>query len=134
MVLGRWLGLTGVALAGLIAACLTTIPAGLALLNRTIDLSGWRLMNDHARPWMLRMIPIAAAATLVGIFHQWLGFWLTGIATGLVLTAYIWHMRPLYGAVLALDPRWTRWLAMVKLVPPLRADAAPAIVPAVNPF
>jgi O-antigen/teichoic acid export membrane protein len=132
IVLGRWLGLTGVALAGLIAACLTAIPAALALLNRTIDLSGWRMMSDHAWPWTLRMLPIAAAATLVGIFHQSLGFWLTGVATGLALTAYVWHMRPLYGAILALDPRWTRWLAIVKLVPPL--GAAPAIVPVTNQF
>lgn len=132
IVLGRAIGLEGVALGGLAAACLTTIPAGLVLVKRTIGLSGWRLMSDHAWPWLLRMLPIAAAATLVGVFHQWLGFWLTGAATGLALLAYVWHMRPLYGAVLALDPRWTRWLAMVKLVPPLGVDTGSATVPVIN--
>ena len=129
IVLGRWLGLEGVALGGLIAASLTAIPASLALLKWTIGLSGWRLMSDHALPWTIRVMPIAVAATLVGIFHQWLGFWLTGMATGLVLVAYVWHMRPLYGAVLALDPRWTRWLAIVNLAPPLGAHAGSATAP-----
>lgn len=132
ILLGRVLGLEGVALGGLIAACLTTIPAGLVLLNRTIGLSEWRLISDHALPWLLRLLPIAAAATLVGAFHLWLGFWATGVATGVVLLAYVWHMRPFYGAVLALDPSWTRWLAIVKLVPPLHTDTGPAVVPVVN--
>ena len=132
ILLGRSLGLEGIALGGLVAACVTTIPAGLVLLKRTIGLSGWRLMSDHALPWLLSLLPIPAAAALVGVFHQWLGFWLTGVATGFVLLAYIWHMRPFYGAVLALDRRWTRWLAIVKLVPPLHADAPRATVPVVN--
>jgi hypothetical protein len=58
-------------------------------------------MSDHAWPWLVRMLPIATLATLVGAFHVWLGFWLTGVATGLVLLAYVWHMRPFYGPVLA---------------------------------
>lgn len=132
ILLGRWLGLEGVALGGLAAACLTSIPVGLVLLKQTIGLSGRRLMNEHALPWLLRMLPIAAAATLVGVFRLWLGFWLTGIATGLVLLAYVWQMRPFYAAVLALDPSWTRWLAIVKLVPPLHAAARTATVPVVN--
>lgn len=132
ILLGRSLGLEGVALGGLVAAGLTAVPAGLVLLKRTIGLSGWSLMIDHALPWLLRMLPIAVAAALVGVFHQWLGFWLTGAATGLALLVYVWRMRPLYGAVLALDPRWTRWLAIVRLVPPLQADTGSATVPAVN--
>jgi hypothetical protein len=78
------------------------------------------------------MLPIAAGATIVGVFRVWLGFWLTGVVTGLVLLAYVWHMRPFYVAVLALDPSLTRWLAILKLVPPLHADARPAAVPVVN--
>ena len=127
ILLGRSLGLEGVALGGLIAACVTSIPAGFLLLKRTIGLSGRRLMRDHALPWLLRTVPVVVAATLLGIFRSWLGFWLTGAATGLVLMAYVWHMRPFYRAVLALDPSWTRWLAFVKLVPPLLADARPAV-------
>jgi hypothetical protein len=131
IVLGRWLGLPGVALGGLAAACLTSLPVGLVLLKRAIDFSAWRLVLDRVGPWAIRMLPIAAAALLVGVFRDWLGLWLAAGATGLVLLAYVWHMRPMYGAVLALDPGWTRWLAMVRLAPPLNADAAGAL-PVVN--
>jgi hypothetical protein len=122
LLLGRAFGLEGVALGGLLAACFTTIPVGLVLLKRTIGLESKSLLRENALPWLVRMLPVAAAAMIVGMFHQWLRFWLTGAATGLALLAYVWHMRPLYGAVLALDPRWTRWLAIFKLVPALRAD------------
>jgi hypothetical protein len=118
VVLGRWLGLTGIALAGLLAACLTSIPAGAFLLRRYIGLSPRRLVGDRIGPWASRTLPIAALALLVSIYRDWLGFWGTGMATGVLVLAYAWHLRPLYGAVLALDPRWTRWLAMVRLVPP----------------
>jgi O-antigen/teichoic acid export membrane protein len=127
LLLGRTFGLEGVALGGLVAACLTTIPAGLVLLRRTIGLETATLLRDNALPWLLRMLPVAAAAAVVGVFHQSLRFWLTGAATGVALLAYVWHMRPLYGAVLALDPRWTRWLAIFKLVPALRPDSIVAV-------
>ena len=132
IVLGRWLGLVGIALGGLVAACLTSIPVGLVLLRYAIGFSVWRLVADRVGPWTLRMMPIAVVAALVGVFRQWLGFWLAGAATCVVLLAYVWHMRPMYGAVLALDPSWTRWLAIVKLVPPLQADRQSVVVPVVN--
>jgi hypothetical protein len=130
--LGRWMGLTGVALGGLVAACVTSLPFGLVLLNRAIAFSSWRLAADRVVPWALRMLPIAATALLVGVFRAWLGFWLAAAATTLVLLGYIWHMRPMYGAVLALDPGRTRWLAMVRLAPPLHADPGAGGLPVVN--
>jgi O-antigen/teichoic acid export membrane protein len=132
IVLGRWMGLSGVALGGLVAACLTSLPVGLVLLRHAVDFSPRRLGGDRIGPWALRMLPLAVTALLVGVFREWLGFWLTAGATGLVLLAYVWHMRPMYEAVLALDPGWTRWLAMVKLAPPLDSEAAPGAVPIVN--
>jgi hypothetical protein len=132
VVLGRWMGLSGVVLAGLIAACLTSLPVAMLLLRRAIDFSASRLVVDHVGPWTLRVWPIAAAAILVGVFRVSLGFWLAAAATGLVLLAYVWHMRPMYAAVLSLDPGWTRWLAMVKLAPPLGDAAAAGVVPVVN--
>ena len=121
--LGRWLGLPGIAAAGLIAASATSIPACAVLLRRAIGLSTWGLVAERIWPWTVRMAPIATAALLVAGLREWLGLWLTGTCTVLVLAAYVWHMRPLYGAVLALDPRWTRWLAIFKLAPPFDAAA-----------
>ena len=132
IVLGRWMGLSGVALGGLVAACLTSLPVGLVLLRRAIDFSSWDLAVERVGPWALRILPIAVTAMLVGVFREWLGFGLAAAATGLILIAYVWHMRPMYGAILALDPGWTRWLAMVRLAPPLHADAASGVLPVVN--
>jgi hypothetical protein len=36
-----------------------------------------------------------------------------GACSGL---AYVWHMRPFYAA-LPFDPRWSRWLVSLRLVP-----------------
>jgi O-antigen/teichoic acid export membrane protein len=132
IVLGRILGLEGIALGGLIAAAITSIPVGLMLLKQTIGLSASALMRENAWPWLMRAVPVAFAAALLGVVRDWLGFWLTGLATGLALVAYVWHMRPLYSAVLALDPRWTRWLAMLRLAPPVGADVPPTAVPLGN--
>jgi hypothetical protein len=82
---------------------------------------------DHAWPWLLRTLPIVAAAVVASLFRAQLGFWLTGTATAFLLLLYIWRMRPLYGPVLALDPRWTRWFAALKLVPSEAPSAAPVV-------
>jgi hypothetical protein len=115
LALGRWLGLGGVVLGGLLAAAVTSVPAGLFILRRSIGISVRDLMAERVVPWAARMAPVAAVASLVGAFHAWLGFWLAAAATALVALVYVWHMRPLYGAVLALDPRWTSWFAMAGL-------------------
>lgn len=132
IVLGRWMGLSGVALAGLVAACLTSLPVGLVLLTRAIDFSPWRLAADRVGPWARRMLPTAVTAMLIGVFREWLGVWLAATATGVVLLGYVWHMRPIYEAVVALDPGWTRWLAMARLAPPLQTDPGSGPLPAVN--
>jgi hypothetical protein len=69
---------------------------------------------------------------LVGISRQWLGLWLAAAATAVVLAAYVWQMRPLYSDILTLDPRWTRRLALVKLVPPVPSDSAAIGIPAAH--
>jgi hypothetical protein len=132
MVLGRALGLTGLPLSALFAAWLTSVPAGLYLLSRAIGLSPRDLIAGRIWPWLVRAAPVAAAAALVGASHRWLGLWLSGVATAAVVMAYLWHMRPLYSEVLALDRRWTRWLQLVKLAPALQADPSPAVAPAGN--
>lgn len=128
--LGRWLGLLGIVLAGLIAAGLTSLPGGLILLGRRIGLSATPLLRECVMPWAVRAIPLVAAAIAVGALHAWLGFWLAGAATFSIGVAYVWQMRPLYGAMLALDARWSRWLTMARLVP--LGDAPSAPMPAVN--
>jgi O-antigen/teichoic acid export membrane protein len=131
ILLGRWLGLTGIALAGLIATCLTSLPAALFLLNRTIDFGAFQLIAERIVPWTLRMAPLSIAAILVGVFRERLGFWIVIMGTVSIATAYVWHMRPLYGSVLALDPRWNHWFALARLAPPVRGASSPAM-PAVN--
>jgi hypothetical protein len=107
----------------LIASLLTTIPAGILLLGGTAGFTWRRLRSEHVWPWALRAAPVWAAAAIVGFFHREVGLWLAFVATAIVSLAYVWHMRPMYGALLALDPRWTPWLAMMRLVPaPARAE------------
>lgn len=122
ILLGGWLGLPGIAVAGLFAVCLTTLPAGVLLLKRTIGLSARSLVIEFVGPWIYRMIPIAVVATAIGIVQSWLGFWIAGVSTCCVALLYVWRMRPLYPAVVALDPSWTPWLARVRLVPPLDVE------------
>jgi O-antigen/teichoic acid export membrane protein len=133
IVLGRWLGLPGIALGGLLAVSLTSLPAGVLLLRRTIQLTVRGLVLDCVGPWTFRMIPIAVGATAVGIFQGWLGFWLAGVSAVVIALAYIWRMRPLYPAVLALDPTWTPWLAMVRLVPSLPSESTVRLKPDTTP-
>ncbi len=125
LVLGWWLGLAGIALAAILAAAATTLPAGVVLLGSRAGLTWSRLAGEHVWPWMRRAVPVAAAAALAGLFHEALGFWVSGLATGIVALAYVWHMRPMYGALVALVPRWTSWLTVMKLVPvPPRVEVA----------
>ncbi len=79
----------------------------------------------------MRMAPLSIAAILVGAFRERLGFWIVFMGTVAIAAAYVWNMRPLYGSVLALDPRWNRWFALARLAPPVQAASSSAM-PAVN--
>lgn len=114
--LGHRLGLSGVALAALLAAAATAVPFALILLARATGEDPWTLLREEAAPWMVRAAPLVGLAVMIGAFHLRLGVWATAGATLSICLGYLWHMRPLYSS-LPLGHAWTRWLAVFRLVP-----------------
>jgi hypothetical protein len=123
---GHWWGLTGVAAAGLLAAIVTSVPAGLTLLRPSTALSVRHLAGELIGPWLVRAAGIIALAAAAGAFYQSLGLVLSASIAAMIGTAYLWHMRPLY-IELPLDARWTERLVRIKLIP---AAAAAVVRPA----
>ena len=115
--LGHRFGLTGIAAAGLLAGALTAVPSGMYLLRAATGLTFGRVANQIVLPWLTRVAPLLGVAAIAGVFHRSLGLWMAGGVAAIIGTTYLWQMRPLYGS-LPLDPRWVRWLALVKLMPP----------------
>ena len=116
IVLGHRMGLNGVALAGLIVGLLTAVPAGIVLLKPVAALTPRSLFVDLVRPWLVRIAPLAAVSAITGAMYGRLGLWGSTAAAAVVSLLYLWHMRPLYVG-LPLDPRWTRWLIALRLLP-----------------
>src|SRR5207249_11180538 len=110
---GRRWGLTGVAVAGLVAGTLTALPASLYLLRTAGAASIRAVVFEVTVRWLRRASVLIAAAAGVGIFYRTLGVWGTGAIAVLIGLAYVWQMRPLYG-ILPLDPRWIRWLVSLR--------------------
>src|SRR5262249_60195850 len=76
LMLGRGLGLAGVALATAASGLLTTLPAGLLLLSRMTTLTRFGLMRAVFLPWALRALPclvLAMAAGAVASNPRWVG-------------------------------------------------------------
>ena len=124
VLLGRAWELPGVAGAAILAALLTSVPAGILLLRATAGVGAGATLGV-VLSWAPRMAPAAIAALAVGILSPRLGLALTVVASGGVGLLYVWLMRPLY-AGLPLDPRLSRWLVSLRLVP----HTAPAIAAA----
>jgi hypothetical protein len=126
IVLGRHWGLPGIALAGLIAAGITAIPAGIALLRSATSIGGGDLVRVLVVPWGRRAAILLAAAAAIGEWHQVSGPALTVLLGGLVGGGYLWAMRPQY-AGLPIDPRSSAWLAWARLLPAPAPRAEPEI-------
>ena len=120
---GHRFGLAGIAVAGLLAGAVTAVPAGIYLLRAETGLTFRIVATELIAPWLLRVAPLVATAAVTGLFYRSLGVWMAGGVAVLIGVVYLWQMRPLYG-VLPLDPRWVRWLALLKLMPPVPASAA----------
>lgn len=120
VVLGHRLGLLGIAAAGPLSTALISLPAGIHLLRMSGAVTIQEFFRDSILPWLIRVVPLATAASLVGIFHASMGIWSAGLLSALLGAAYVWHMRPLYH-VLPVDPRWARWLVSLRLLPPMSA-------------
>lgn len=126
---GHWWGLTGIAVAGLVAALLTSVPAGILLLRPKTSMSVSHLHRELLMPWFARAAAIVVAAVVSGFFYQSLGLVLAAALAASICLAYLWQMRPLYLG-LPLGTRWTEWLVRVKLMPaapPAVAGASAAL-------
>jgi O-antigen/teichoic acid export membrane protein len=120
---GRAFGLPGIAGAAVIAGLVTSVPGGVRLLRSATALTGATIWRNLVGPWLWRFTPLVAIAASCGFLSRD-----RGVAVGLALgtccgLAYVWHMRPLY-AELPFDPRWSRWLVSLRLVPAPEAERA----------
>jgi O-antigen/teichoic acid export membrane protein len=114
LLLGRRLGLPGIALAAVLSTVLVAYPAGVRMVHRTTGITQRELWLRALGPWSLRMVPLlalgAAVATLGGRIDARLPL-LMAAPLGAI---YLWVMRPVY-ADLPLPPRARLWLARLRL-------------------
>jgi O-antigen/teichoic acid export membrane protein len=123
ILLGSTWELQGIAAAALVTGLLTSVPAGVLLLRTAVGLEPGSTLGV-VWAWAPRMAPIAMAAALVGVLSPSWGFGATLGATLAVGGLYLWVMRPLF-VDLPLDPRWSRWLVSLRVIPD-----APQVAPA----
>ena len=120
---GRAFGLPGIAGAAVIAGLVTSVPGGIRLLRSATALTGATIWRNLVGPWLWRFTPLVVIAASCGFLSRD-----RGVAVGLALgtccgLGYVWHMRPLYAA-LPFDPRWSRWLVSLRLVPAPEVERA----------
>jgi len=115
VVLGRRLGVAGVAWASLAATAVTSVPAGVLLLRDAAGFTPAVLVSDLLLPWMGRIAPVAAIAVVAGLISPALGIWHAAAAAALVCAAYVWQARPLLED-LAIEPRFAVWLRRLRLI------------------
>jgi O-antigen/teichoic acid export membrane protein len=117
LLLGRVLGLPGVALAAVASTALVAYPAGVWMLRRTTGVGHAELWRSALGPWTLRAggpLLLGAGVALLGArVSPWLALALAP-ALGFL---YLWVMRPLY-VDLPLPTRVRPWLARLGLVGP----------------
>jgi O-antigen/teichoic acid export membrane protein len=112
---GRWWGLEGIAVAGLVAAFCTSVPMGLLLLRPATNVTAGAFARDLLGPWLVRATPLVLLSAIAGVFYQSLGLVLSGCIAALILAAYVRVMRPLYvGLPLG---RWADRLVRIGLMP-----------------
>jgi O-antigen/teichoic acid export membrane protein len=126
--LGARYGLNGIALASILAAIVTTLPAGVVLLGRTTGLETRWLIGGVIGTWSLRAAPLVAVAAVLGFWGRSLSVFLVAALAAPIGLAYVWRMRPLYRDF-PLDPRFRRLLATLGLAPPVPEPAVGAPEP-----
>jgi O-antigen/teichoic acid export membrane protein len=115
LLLGRWLGLAGVALAAVVSTVLVAYPAGVWMVRRTTGMTQGELWRESLGPWMLRGGALLALGAGVGVLGARVSPWLPLALAPLLGLLYLWVMRPLY-ADLPLPARIRPWLARLRLV------------------
>ena len=117
LLLGRWLGLAGVALAAVVSTVLVAYPAGVWMVRRTTGMTQGELWRQALGPWALRGGALLALGAGVGVLGTRVSPWLALALAPLLGLLYLWVMRPLY-ADLPLPARIRPWLARLRLVTP----------------
>jgi O-antigen/teichoic acid export membrane protein len=116
LLLGRALGLPGVALAAVVSTAVVAYPAGVWMLRRTTGMGQGELWRSALGPWALRCGALLALGLAVGALGTRTGPWVPFLLAPALAVLYLWAMRPLY-AGLPLPPRVRGWLAALRLVP-----------------
>ncbi|MFL5540740.1 MAG: hypothetical protein ACJ8J0_17240, partial [Longimicrobiaceae bacterium] len=115
LLLGRWLGLPGVALAAVVSTVVVAYPAGVWMVRRTTGMTQGELWRHALGPWAWRGGLLLALGAAVGVLGVRASPWLALALLPPLGLLYLWVMRPLY-ADLPL-PAWARpWLARLRLV------------------
>jgi O-antigen/teichoic acid export membrane protein len=113
IVLGRWLGIPGVILAGIVSHGLVFPLLAWRPFAVAARMPETALIGDVVRPWLLRFLPLVAVSIAI---EQVMGVPTVPVTIALgaaVGFAAMWHMRPLYlsfGPVRALYDRFFKWL------------------------
>jgi hypothetical protein len=115
LLLGRLLGLAGVALAAVVSTALVTYPAGVWMVRKTTQMDHAALWRHVLGPWALRAGALLALGAAVGVLGTRVSPWLPLALAPVLGLLYLWVMRPLY-AGLPLPARVRPWLARLGLV------------------
>ncbi len=124
VLLGRALGLAGVALAGAISAFLVAYPAGVWMLERTTGLTHAGLWREALGPWTVRGVLLLLLGFGVGWGLYPVSPWLPLALAPALGVLYLWAMRPLF-ATIPLPERIRPLLARIRLVPETAGYTAP---------
>ncbi|MFL5383112.1 MAG: hypothetical protein ACJ8GN_11395 [Longimicrobiaceae bacterium] len=125
LLLGRWLGLAGIALAAVLSTALVAYPMGVRMLRTTTGITQGDLWRGVIGPWAVRggaLLLVGAAVSALGT-RRWI--WLPLLLLPALASAYLFVMRPLY-ADIPLPPRVAGWLARLGLRAPPRAAGVEA--------
>jgi O-antigen/teichoic acid export membrane protein len=115
LLLGRLLGLAGVALAGIASTLLVAYPAGVWMVRRTTGLAHGELWRQALGAWALRAAGLLALGALVGVAGTWVSPWLPLALSPLLAALYLRVMRPLYQGM-PFPARVRPWLVRLRLV------------------
>ena len=96
VLLGRWLGLAGVALAALVSTALVAYPAGVWMVRRTTGMPHADLWRRALGPWAARAVPLLILGWAVGSLAERVSVWLPLVLAPALAVLYLWAMRPLY--------------------------------------
>jgi O-antigen/teichoic acid export membrane protein len=116
ILLGRWLGLAGVALAASVSTALVAYPAGVWMVRKTTQVDHAALWRRALGPWALRAGALLAVGAVVGVVGTRISPWLPLALAPPLAVLYLWVMRPLYVEI-PLPARVRPWLTRLRLLP-----------------